>query len=268
MSLISNDRKAALQNQADINSMKVHERVIELSVDKLIKHDDYQMYSIDDIQVLAESIQLSGQTTPIIVTKSLDGNYTIVSGHRRCEALKFAGIELAKVIIREYDTVDDMNIDFIISNQYRTKTALEIAEEFEKLIKLYKSKGYESPIMLACEKLNLSRRTGERFNRYNNLEEDEKAQVKEIFAVEGNFHQAVQKVSSNETSNDVLTDEEKEQIRSTKKIHNMFKYLNAVIESNTLSLYDTNNAIAQLNSYKEKLSAPSIPEGQMSLEEM
>lgn len=269
MSLISNDRKAALQNKVEINSAKVHERVVEVPVSKLFKHDDYKMYSIEDIEVLAESIQLSGQTTPIIVTKRFDGNFTIVSGHRRCEALKHAGIVDAKVIIREYDSVNDMNIDFIISNQYRTKTSVEIADELAKLIELYTVKGYDSPMLIACEKLNISRRTAERLNRYNNLNEDEKEQVHEIFAEEGNFHQAVQKVSLKEHAECELSAEEKEEIRRAKKISNLFKSLNALIDSNSLSIESTNEAINLLNCHKDNLTKTNIvADGQMSIDDV
>ena len=61
----------------------------------------FQVRFDEDMQQLVDSIKERGLITPIILRKKDDGRYEVVSGHRRKQACKLAGMENIKAEIRE-----------------------------------------------------------------------------------------------------------------------------------------------------------------------
>ena len=68
--------------------------------------------------LLIESIANLGVLTPIIVRSIEDGNYEIISGHRRAEACRRLGIETIPCIVKEL-TRDEATVILVDLNLQR-----------------------------------------------------------------------------------------------------------------------------------------------------
>ena len=76
------------------------------------------MIDNEDMKKIIESIQALGVVEPLIAREIGDGQYEIISGHRRQYAAKQAGIETLPVIIRNLDD-DAATILMVDSNLHR-----------------------------------------------------------------------------------------------------------------------------------------------------
>ena len=102
---------------------KVREKIKLTSYDELLKveitdglkeidelHDfsnhPFKVSDDEKMEELTESIRERGVLLPILVRKTNDEEYEIISGHRRTHAARLAGIEKVPVIIRELSDDD------------------------------------------------------------------------------------------------------------------------------------------------------------------
>lgn len=76
------------------------------------------------------SVKDLGIITPLIVSKRKEGGYTIVSGHRRHSAAIEAGLERVPCIIKEYDSEELMELEFLAANMQREKSKAARIKEF------------------------------------------------------------------------------------------------------------------------------------------
>ncbi len=110
---------------------KTIDRIVEIDTDK-IKVNSNNFYDDEyELDKLVESIKEVGLIEPLIVTK----DYVLLSGHRRLNAIKQAGIKNVKCVFREGSS-DDI-ITLIEANRYRTKSEAEILKEIETLQSYY-----------------------------------------------------------------------------------------------------------------------------------
>ena len=100
------------------------------------------------IEELAESIKEQGLLNPITVYDNKDGTYEILSGHRRCEALKLLGSTNALCFIRQKpeNEVERFRQHADANSQTREKTALFWAAEIENAQKVLADSGYVAPV--------------------------------------------------------------------------------------------------------------------------
>ena len=89
-----------------------------------------QYYTGQSIDELANSIEVDGMKTPIIVTE----NYEIIDGYRRVEAMILLGKEYIEVWI---DDVEPVIFERIIRNMYRTKTTDDFVKELKSVFVKY-----------------------------------------------------------------------------------------------------------------------------------
>ncbi len=83
---------------------------------------------------LIDSINVSGLIAPICVTTpDEEGMRTIVSGHRRWDAVKRLGIVDVDVLEDEYENDKAIELALVGSNQTREKTQEDVANEFKVL---------------------------------------------------------------------------------------------------------------------------------------
>lgn len=103
------------QNHRDIplSELKIHP----------VNKEIYGPLKQREVEDLKESIQEYGLREPLKVVPNEDGTFTIISGHRRYQALTELGREHAQVVVpsRPVDEADEI-IEVILENQYRTKT--------------------------------------------------------------------------------------------------------------------------------------------------
>ena len=108
------------------------EEVLILNISELYPHPNQTtIYGEEkpDTEFI-ESIRDRGVMTPLIITPRKEGAYTIVSGHRRKEASKIAGLDSVPCIIRRYKTQEEMDLAHIELNRQREKSVKQKINEF------------------------------------------------------------------------------------------------------------------------------------------
>lgn len=119
------------ERQADIQ-----ERVQSLPLDKLEPFPNHPFKVIDDDKMLetVESIKERGVLVPILVRPKNDGNFEIVSGHRRHHASQLAGLTEIPAIVREMD--DDTAILLMVDSNLQREELLPSEKAFAYKMKL------------------------------------------------------------------------------------------------------------------------------------
>ena len=172
------------ERQAD-----TQERVQSLPLDKMEPFPNHPFKVIDDDKMLetVESIKERGVLVPILVRPKNDGNFEIVSGHRRHHASQLAGLTEIPAIVREMD--DDTAILLMVDSNLQREELLPSEKAFAYKMKLDAMKrqgqrtdltsaqigrkfdGKESRELLA-EQVGESRNQISRFIRLTNLVPD------------------------------------------------------------------------------------------------
>ena len=97
-------------------------RAEHLAVDKLRPFDGHPFKVVDNEEMdqLTWSILTQGLLTPLVVRPLDNGEYEVISGHRRLHACKKAGIETVPALITDMDR-DTAAIALVDSNLHREK---------------------------------------------------------------------------------------------------------------------------------------------------
>jgi ParB family chromosome partitioning protein len=119
------------ERQAD-----AQERVRSLPLDKMEPFPNHPFKVIDDDKMLetVESIKERGVLVPILVRPKNDGNFEIVSGHRRHHASQLAGLTEIPAIVREMD--DDTAILLMVDSNLQREELLPSEKAFAYKMKL------------------------------------------------------------------------------------------------------------------------------------
>ena len=119
------------ERQAD-----AQERIQNLPLDKLEPFPNHPFKVIDDDKMLetVESIKVRGVLVPILVRPKNDGNFEIVSGHRRHHASQLAGLTEIPAIVREMD--DDTAILLMVDSNLQREELLPSEKAFAYKMKL------------------------------------------------------------------------------------------------------------------------------------
>lgn len=139
--MINKDKIAQIGKTTGKINQVTSELVVEIKLNQLKANSSNFYDELYQIEELANSIETSGQIEPIIVNK----DYTIISGHRRFNALKILNAETALCIIRDFKDKVDENIMLISANKQRKKSKEEIIKEVELLNTFYKLKKETDP---------------------------------------------------------------------------------------------------------------------------
>ena len=86
------------------------------------------------IQELAESIQVHGIIQPITVRRLADHQYQLISGERRFQAAKLAGLKTIPVYIRSANDQQMLEMALIENIQRENLNAIEIALSYQRLM--------------------------------------------------------------------------------------------------------------------------------------
>ena len=119
------------ERQAD-----AQERIQNLPLDKLEPFPNHPFKVIDDDKMLetVESIKERGVLVPVLVRPKNDGNFEIVSGHRRHHASQLAGLTEIPAIVREMD--DDTAILLMVDSNLQREELLPSEKAFAYKMKL------------------------------------------------------------------------------------------------------------------------------------
>ncbi len=99
------------------------------------------------IKELAESILGNGLINPIAVRGWKNGKYMIVSGERRWQAYKIAGLKNIQTFVKEYKDDVDWEIESLVENLQREDLTSKEREDF--MYKIWKTGKFKSQIELA-----------------------------------------------------------------------------------------------------------------------
>lgn len=115
-------------------------RTKDISIFKMYRND-MNFYSVEQIEELAGDILMYGlkQNLELVYAPCDKGEYRIIAGERRWEALKYLvskgykEFELATSKLTTPQDSDEEQVEIIIANAYRTKTTSDMIEEETRL---------------------------------------------------------------------------------------------------------------------------------------
>lgn len=124
------------------------EYITNIPVEKLKPFPDhpFQVRDDDSMRETVESIKTYGVLQPAIVRPSDDGNYEILSGHRRKRACELAGKKTIPAIVRELD--DDAAIIFMVDSNLQRENILpsERAAAYKMKMEALKRQGVRTDL--------------------------------------------------------------------------------------------------------------------------
>lgn len=88
----------------------------------------------DALHELSESIRVQGIIQPITVRKLAEGEYQLISGERRFQASKMAGLEKVPAYVRTANDQQMLEMALIENIQRENLNALEIAHSYQRLM--------------------------------------------------------------------------------------------------------------------------------------
>ena len=119
------------------------EYITNIPVEKLkpFPNHPFQVRDDDSMRETVESIKTYGVLQPAIVRPTKDGDYEILSGHRRKRACELAGRKTVPAIIRELD--DDAAIIFMVDSNLQRENILpsERAAAYKMKLEALKRQG-------------------------------------------------------------------------------------------------------------------------------
>lgn len=92
----------------------------EIKVEQIYAFENHPFKVLDDDKMdeLVESIKVNGVLSPVLVRPDDEGNYEMISGHRRLHAAKLAGLATIPAIIKPM-TDDEATIAMVDANVQR-----------------------------------------------------------------------------------------------------------------------------------------------------
>ena len=124
------------------------EYITNIPVEKLkpFPNHPFQVRDDDSMRETVESIKTYGVLQPAIVRPAKDGDYEILSGHRRKRASELAGRKTIPVIIRELD--DDAAIIFMVDSNLQRENILpsERAAAYKMKLEALKRQGIRNDL--------------------------------------------------------------------------------------------------------------------------
>jgi ParB family chromosome partitioning protein len=91
-------------------------------------------FDVEALEELAESIKVQGIIQPITVRKLAENTYQLISGERRLQASKLAGLEAIPAFIRQANDQQMLEMALIENIQRENLNAIEIALSYQRLL--------------------------------------------------------------------------------------------------------------------------------------
>ncbi len=167
------------------NNKNIVDDIVEIPLKDILPNED-NFYKISNIDQLKEDMLLNGQIESLIVTPSEQvGEYKIISGHRRYNALLLLEqeglLDTAKCIIKDYNTKEEESLALIGANEQRIKSKEERNQEIKLRKKYLKKLKEDNPGKY--ENININKLLAEEFNMsetsIKNITKEQKPLVEE-----------------------------------------------------------------------------------------
>lgn len=140
--------------QEEKPAWEVTEQVVLLPLDKLrpFKNHPFKVQDDDELmQDTIDSIMVGGVINPILVRPVEDGQFEVVSGHRRFRASELAGLHTIKAIVREMD--DDTAVITMVDSNLQRENILPSERAFSYRMKLEALKHQGRRVDLTCDQV-------------------------------------------------------------------------------------------------------------------
>lgn len=144
------------------------EKVIPIPIEKLVPFpkNPFKVRNDEEMLDLIERVKKVGVITPLIVRPKNDGNYEIISGHRRKKASELANIKQLPCIIRNYND-DEVEIICVDSNHQREHILpSEKAQAYKMRLEAEKRQGMRNDLtssQVATKFKSTAEKIGEKF---------------------------------------------------------------------------------------------------------
>lgn len=111
-------------------------RVENLDLDsvKPMHNQPRQLFDDATLEELATSIKSYGILQPLIVTKDMTGNFTLIAGERRWRAARLAGLTQVPCIVRKPDEHSELELALIENIQREELNSVDEARALQRLI--------------------------------------------------------------------------------------------------------------------------------------
>ena len=111
------------------------ERVTNVELNLIVpnQHQPRRVFNADKLEELAASIKSGGIIQPLVVRRA-GKKYELISGERRLQAAKLAGLSMVPVILRELDERQTLVIALVENLQREDLNAIEESNALQKLI--------------------------------------------------------------------------------------------------------------------------------------
>lgn len=129
-----------LNDEIKNTNYKVTSSVKSIPINELTTNKD-NFYNLSEIEILKNSIEVSGLLHPLVINT----NKTIISGHRRFQAMQELNFNEIPCIIVQFDSEIDEQMALINANSQRKKTDEELKNEAVTLKKFYEKKKQIDP---------------------------------------------------------------------------------------------------------------------------
>ena len=160
------------------------EKVMDIQMDKLVgfRNHPFQVKDDETLNALCESIRDYGVLSPLLARPTADGNYEIISGHRRKAAAMKLGLEKLPVLVRKM--TDDEAVVLMVDSNIQRENLLpsEKAYAYKMKLEALKRQGARSDLtscqvgtrfrsdMLVASDTNESARTIQHYIRLTYLQ--------------------------------------------------------------------------------------------------
>ncbi len=144
LNALLSDSKSTAEDKldVDINSPKKEQPVTPTSGIAEIKINEIEVnpfqprthFDQEALQELADSIKVHGIIQPITVRRLSDKQYQLISGERRFQASKLAGLEKLPAYIRAADDQQMLEMALIENIQRENLNAIEVALSYQRLL--------------------------------------------------------------------------------------------------------------------------------------
>ena len=103
-------------------TVKTQTTIVQVSTNKLhpFPAHPFKVQDDEDMEQLTQSIQMQGVLTPLVIRPLENGEYEVISGHRRLHACRKAGIQTVPALVYAIDR-DAAAIALVDSNPHRER---------------------------------------------------------------------------------------------------------------------------------------------------
>jgi ParB family chromosome partitioning protein len=219
--------KGVKKDMSAVNIYGFSQKVQMLPLDKVLPNDkNFYRVTDEEVTLLMEDIERQGLKHNLVVKSNDDGTYTIISGHKRREAVRRLVEEKGYAptlpcLVEKYNNEDEEMEDIIMLNELNRKlTDSELMWQYEKLRGIFERRKADKQVKgrireLVAEKLKVSK---SQVRKIENIHHHAVEEVKELIDEGKMTIHAADKIAEldTETQKKVISDSDISKLKEIK----------------------------------------------------